>query len=203
MLSKDLLGIRILVMKKNIKKFRRILYLISNVEKRHKIITYCTLILLTALGYLLRNENKNVNVKSAILVESNLYLKEQMLLFNRSYENLPLPVWQKVKRGKYFIMQYVNPEYVKRFGHLFNYDPLAQIGKNNFELFPKKVAQEFYENDITVAITGEKLEVVGSIIGKDGKPLLGRTIKWREIRDNKDTLIYGMVKEILSNNNIK
>lgn len=197
MLSKDLLGIRILVMKKNIKKFRRILYLISNVEKRHKIITYCTLILLTALGYLLRNENKNVNVKSAILVESNLYLKEQMLLFNRSYENLPLPVWQKVKRGKYFIMQYVNPEYVKRFGHLFNYDPLAQIGKNNFELFPKKVAQEFYENDITVAIIGDKLEVIGSIIGKDGKPLFAKTIKWREIINNKDTLIYGMVKEFI------
>ena len=188
-------------MKKIVNKFKRILFLISNLEKRHKLITYVSLLLLTVLGYLLRNENKNVNVKSAILEESNLYLKEQMLIFNRSYENLPLPVWQKVKRGKYFIMQYVNPEYVNSFGHLFNYDPLAQIGKNNFELFPKKYAQEFYENDITVAVTGKKLEIEGSVIGKDGKPLLGRTIKWREIRDNKDTLIYGMVKEFLPNKN--
>lgn len=184
-------------MKKITLKLRKLLYFISNLEKRHKIMTYGALLLLTMLGYLLRSENKNVNVITATLKENNLHLKERMLYFNRSYENFPLPVWQKVKRGNHFIIQYVNPEYVKRFGHMFNYDPLAQIGKNNFELFPEKYAQDFYEKDISVAIIGDKLEVIGSIIGKDGKPLFAKTIKWREIINNKDTLIYGMVKEFI------
>lgn len=184
-------------MKKISKKIRRILFFISNLEKRHKIITYCTLLLLTILGYLLRSENKDVNVETATLVEKNLHLKGNMLIFNSSYENLPLPVWQKVKRGNHFILQYVNPVYVENFGHLINYSQFEVIGKNNFEIFPKKLAQSYYEGDVAVAITGKEIESFYYPLDKNGKLIKIKVLKWRKIRDNKDTLIYGIIKEIL------
>ncbi len=120
-----------------------------------------------------------------------------MVIFNRNYEGFPLPVWQKVKRGDEFIMQYINPEYVVHFGHTFNNNQYEGIGKNNFDLFPPKIAQVFYENDIAVSITGESLETIENFIDKDGNLQKLEVIKWRSIKDNNDTLVYGMVKRII------
>ena len=180
-------------------KSKQVLFRVSNLEKKHKIITYCSLLFLTASTYFLRTENQQVKIDYARLQEKSKGLKHNMIIFNRNYEDFPLPVWQKVKRGGKFIIQYINPEYVNNFGHTFNYDQYALIGKNNFEIFPKKIAQIYYENDIAVAITGIEVESLEKGLDKFGKILNLKVIKWREIKDNKDTLIYGMVKEILPN----
>ena len=45
-------------MKKLTLKLRKLLYFISNIEKRHKMMTYGALLLLTMLGYLLRKSLK-------------------------------------------------------------------------------------------------------------------------------------------------
>ena len=120
-----------------------------------------------------------------------------MVIFNRSYEVFPLPVWQKVKRGNEFIMQYVNPTYLDYVGNQENDDIYDFIGKNNFELFPKHIAQIYYENDVAVSITGNKLETTEKFTENDGTTVKLKILKWREIKENKDTLIYGMIKEII------
>lgn len=91
-------------MKRIITKSRKILFSVSNLEKRYKVITYSSLIILTVIGYFLRTENKIVNIESAILTEKNFHLRGDMVVFNRSYENLLIPVWQKVKRGNRFVL---------------------------------------------------------------------------------------------------
>lgn len=179
-------------------KSKKVLFTLSKLEKKHKIITYGSLLFLTLSTYFLRTENQDIKIDYAMLEERNTNLKQNMIIFNRNYENFPLPVWQKVKRGKEFIMQYVNPEYVNQFGHLWNNDQYASIGKNNFELFPKHIAKSYYENDIVVSITGNERESIEEAISKNGNSIQLKVIKWREIKDNKDTLVYGMMKEILS-----
>ena len=82
-------------------------------------------------------------------------------------------------------------------GHDFNNNEYEIMGKNDFELFPKNIAQLYYENDIAVSITGEDLNVVENIVDKHGNIRKAKVIKWRYIKDNKDTLIYGMIKELL------
>ncbi|MDD7913461.1 hypothetical protein [Polaribacter ponticola] len=185
-------------MKRIITKSRKILFSVSNLEKRHKVITYSSLIILTVIGYFLRTENKIVNIESAILTEKNFHLRGDMVVFNRSYENLPIPVWQKVKRGNRFVLQYVNPNYVNNFGHLINNNQFEVIGKSNFEAFTGNIAQSYYESDVAVAITGKTLESFHASVDKDGKLIKIKVLKWREIRDNKDTLVFGIIKEILS-----
>lgn len=178
-------------------KSKQILFVFSDLEKKHKIITYASLLFLTISTYFLRTENENVKIESATLKEKNIGLIQNLIIFNRTYEGFPLPIWQKVKRGDKFIMNYINPEFLKMIGHDFDNNEYEIMGKNDFELFPQNIAQLYYENDIAVSITGEDLNVVENIIDKDGNIRKAKVIKWRYIKDNKDTLIYGMVKEFL------
>lgn len=178
-------------------KSKQILFVFSDIEKKHKIITYASLLFLTISTYFLRSENENVKIESATLKEKNIGLIQNLIIFNRTYEGFPLPIWQKVKRGDKFIMNYINPEFLKMVGHDFNNNEYEIMGKNDFELFPQNIAQLYYENDIAVSITGEDLNVVENIIDKNGNIRKAKVIKWRYIKDNKDTLIYGMVKEFL------
>jgi len=179
------------------KRSRNFLFIVSNLEKKHKVITYVSLLFLTVSTYFLRTENQKVKIDFATLKERNESLIRNMVIFNRNYENFPQPVWQKIKQGNEFIMKYVNPEYVNRIGHLFNYDKYEQIGKNNFENFGPIYGQKYHEKDMSVSITGKELETIEETIDKDGKLIYVKSIKWRDINDNKDTLVYGMIKEFI------
>ena len=178
-------------------KSKNLILKITSLEKKRKIIANASLLLLTVSTYFLRSENQEVKIKHATLQEKSAHIKQNMIIFNSNYEDFPLPVWQKVKRGGEFVIQYINPVYVDKFGHIFNNDRYSLIGKNNFEIFPKKIAQRYYENDVAVAITGNKIENIEESISKDGRMIKLKVMKWRDIKDEKDTLIYGMVKEIL------
>jgi len=184
-------------MKKLGARSRKLLFKVSNLEKKHKVITYASLLFLTVSTYFLRTENQNIKIDFAALQERSKNLKQNMIIFNRSYEGFPLPVWQKVKRGDKFLMQYINPKYTELFGHDFDYSQYNIMGKSNFDLFPEKIAQMYYENDIAVAITGQKIEETEYFTDATGKKLELKVIKWRDIKDKKDTLVYGMVKEII------
>lgn len=179
------------------KRSRNFLFIVSNLEKKHKVITYVSLLFLTVSIYFLRTENQKIKIDFATLKERNESLTRNMVIFNRNYENFPQPVWQKIKQGNEFIMKYVNPEYVNRIGHLFNYDKYEQICKNNFENFGPIYGQKYNEKDMSVSITGKELETIEETIDKDGKLIYVKSIKWRDINDNKDTLVYGMIKEFI------
>lgn len=179
-------------------KSQQILSVVSNLEKKHKIITYVSLLFLTVSTYFLRSENQNVKIEYATIKERNLNLQKNMVIYNRSYEDFPLPVWQKVKRGDKFIIQYINPTYIQWFGQNFNYDRYNVIGKTNFEVFPKKIAQLFYEHDVAVAITGDVISDIENQTDIDGKNIKISVLKWRSIRNEKDTLVYGMVRVVLN-----
>ena len=176
---------------------KKVLFIISDLERKHKLITYVSLLFLTISTYFLRTENEDMKVKYASMEERNINLKRNMVLYNRNYEEFPLPVWQKVKRGDKFIIQYVNPVYVTFFGKDFSFDKYQIIGKDNFDLFPKRLAQMYYENDIAVSVFGERLESIEEFEDSSGKRVKLKAVKWRDVKDSKDTLVYGMVKEIL------
>ena len=148
-------------------------------------------------------ENQDVKIEFATIKERNSNLIQNMVIYNRSYENFPLPVWQKVKRGDHFVFQYANEHFVEHFGHNFTYDKYQIIGKNNFQIFPKNNAQVYYESDIAVSLTGDEIEGIYTSLDKKGDIVTTRVLKWREIKDQKDTLVYGIIKEIISVEKVK
>jgi hypothetical protein len=176
---------------------QKLILKINAVEKKYRrLFFYTPLLTLLITSYLLRKEVVELHAKVAQLEERNLFLVSNMIIFNRNYEEFPLPVWQKVKRGNQFIMQYINPAYVDAFGHQFGFNQYNLIGKTNFDIFPQKFAQQYYENDVAVAVTGLPLELTEYSKDTTNGILHLEVLKWRDIKDNKDTLVYGLVKKI-------
>lgn len=190
-------------MKKSNKKKVNILAIVSGLEKKHKIITYSSLLFLTVSTYFVRTENQRIKIDFNSLKEVNKGLENNMVIFNRSFENFPMPVWQKIKKGDKFIMKYFNPEYIKKFGHLFNYDQYEQIGKDNIENFGETYGKLYDKNDLEVAKKGINIETVEETVDEFNKPMFVKNIKWRVIDDNNDTLVYGMIKKFLTEEDLK
>ena len=137
-------------------KFKIFFDKIVLIQKKYKIISNGSLLVLFITVNSLRIKNEDIlldfnNTKQELIKTKSevRFLKANVISYNRSLENFPFPIWQKKKVGAQFIIQYVNPEYVKTFGHLFGNDVYNVIGKNNFQLgYPTAIAQNFYENDI-------------------------------------------------------
>ena len=188
------------------KEKKKILTIIWDLERKFKVFTYAGLIFLSIKTFNigvkydnLSEKHTELKVSFASLEQFNASLVANMVIYNRTFEDFPLPVWGKVKRNGRFTLQYINPEYEKIFGHLFDYDRYTVFGKNNFEIFKNnpKIAQVYYENDITVSITGKPLESIEYSKDSLGVLMTLKVLKWRSIKDNKDTIIYGMVKDVI------
>ena len=164
-----------------------------------RMLTYLTLSWLTFSNFSLQAEVRELQAKNEQLTKvfteaivENESLKGDMILFNRSFETFPIPTWQKVKRGDEFIMQYANPAYVLTYGHEFNYNRFAYIGKTDFDIHPVQIAKKYYKWDKIVALSGEPIFASETATDTLGNIFSIRVLKWREI-DRKDTLVYGMV----------
>jgi hypothetical protein len=140
----------------------------------------------------LRQKNEGLVARVARLETLNATLVSNMILYNRSFESFPMPIFQKLKRGNRFIAQYFNPAYVDLLGHNFEYDRYRYIGKSDYDYYPKRVADLYYNYDISVAFTGIPMKVKVAIKDSMQNKVNVEVMKWRQIRE-KDTLIYGMI----------
>ena len=182
-----------------IDKLKEIADKVSKIEKRYKIITYGSLAFLTFTTNSLRVKVKESDIALATLKQKNEGLKENMIIYNRTFEEVPLAIWSKVKRGDYFPLQYLNPQYTKEFGHLYDNNRLNVIGKNNYQMLPNnyEIADEYNRNDMYVAITGNAINVTEYSVDSLGKKLDLKVWKWRDIIGKKDTIVFGMVTKII------
>ena len=91
---------------------------------------------------------------------------EQLLrgneLFLRAFmENSPTIAWCKDEEGRYV---FLNPHYERHFGVT-----LADcLGKTDFEVWPKTIAEEFRKNDLAVLAAGKPIDFVESALNPDG-----------------------------------
>lgn len=181
-----------------VKKLIIIFKQLKSFEKKNQIGTTATLIFLSISVYYLRadndflkSESKRFEIELVSVKEQKKSLMAAMILYNRSFKEYPDPIWQKVKRGNEFILQYANPKYIDVFGHIFGYNIYNVIGKNNFELgYPKDIAQLYFDYDMEVALTGKVLKDIEFYPDSVGIIRKLTIKKWRDIRD-RDTLIYG------------
>ena len=180
-------------------RLKKFLSAAVNFAIKYRVFTYSGLIFLGAKSYLqneelfiLRQDVTELREINADYEKMVSNLKGDLVMVNRSYEDFPLPIWHKVKRGNSYIMQHVNHAYVDMFGHIFNYDKYYYPGKTDFHIYPYHIARNYYVYDSLVAITGETLDVPEVFIDKDSTSRAIRVLKWRQVIGN-DTLVYGTV----------
>lgn len=163
-----------------------------DVCQKYRLFTYIPILVLSISSFSLRQKNEVLVHRVARLETLNETLVSNMILYNRGFESFPMPIFQKLKRGNRFIAQYFNPAYVRLMGHNFSYNRYAYIGKTDYEYYPKRMADLYYNYDVSVAFTGVPMKIAIVIKDSSDTELNVDVMKWRQIRE-KDTLIYGMI----------
>jgi len=167
--------------------------------KKWRLLTYGGLALLTysnanlrSSHITMRNDYNDLKTEFAVLQETNQELLRDMVLYNRSYEEFPLPIWQKVKRDMDFIAQYFNPAYEVEFFTPLGFTRFEKMGETDFDNFDYKTALIYYNRDLQMAIDGGSKLFSETYLDSQNVRKKVNVLKWRVI-ERKDTLIYGMV----------
>ncbi|MAX71787.1 MAG: hypothetical protein CMC76_11945 [Flavobacteriaceae bacterium] len=173
---------------------RRKIVAIKRFFNRYKtVLTYFGLITLTISNIFLRRDVIELELELQNIKNENQSLIADMVYFNRSFEDFPLPVWQKVKRDGKFVMQYVNKAYYERYLIPRGLDRYDYMGSTDFDIYDYKTATIFYARDLSLAIDGDWKRFDESILDAETSERIKLDVfKWRII-ERKDTLIYGMV----------
>ncbi|MFK7747619.1 MAG: hypothetical protein AB8B65_04465 [Kordia sp.] len=165
---------------------------ILEIIKKYRLFTYVPILVLTVSSFSLRKKNEGLVQRVARLETLNETLVSNMILYNRNFETFPVPIFQKLKRGNEFIVQYFNPAYVNLLGHNFEYNRFLYMGKTDYDYYPKRIADLYHNYDVSVAFTGVAMKIKVVIKDSLDNNLNVEVLKWRQIRE-RDTLIYGMI----------
>ena len=69
--------------------------------------------------------------------------------------------WCKDEEGRYV---FLSPHYERHFGVTL----ADRLGKTDFELWPKTIAEEYRKNDLAVLAAGKSIDFVESAVNPDG-----------------------------------
>ena len=133
----------------------------------------------------LKSENKDLK----LAIES---LLENMVDYNRSFEDFDLEVFNKVKKKDTYISNYYNLAYESAHFTPKGSNRYANMGKTDFDNVPKWMAALWFRSDSIVAVTGKSNVYTEPYFHpKTQKITWGNFYKWRRLA-NTDTLIYGL-----------
>lgn len=132
----------------------------------------------------IETELANLRLSNAELSTENLMLKNTITLLSSSNDDLPFPKWVK---NSNFVMLKANKLYEKVFLEPQGLSLINYIGKTDYEVYPKHLADEYRENDLEVFNTGEVYTGVEDVVafGKHEKWFI---IKYRWKASNGITL---------------
>ena len=139
----------------------------------------------------LKNEIADVRVENNVL-------KEQVMDCFRTFNDIPTPIWSKLKIGEDgYLMLRVNDTYYFVVMKPMGYGRTSYVGKKDDDIYTKEIAKLFRTEDDFVAITGDTLVTLNRL--RDSVNNLNKDfiiIKWRKIEKNKDTLILGQAIDV-------
>ena len=142
------------------------------------------------------NKDKLIDEMAVVNIENNV-LRTQVLDCFRTFNDIPAPIWSKLKVGKNgYIMLRVNDNYFISIMSNMGYKRTAYIGKHDDEIYTKEIAEVFKKEDSLVAATGKPLITLNRL--NDSTKNLNRdliVLKWRKI-ERKDTLILGQAIDV-------
>lgn len=125
--------------------------------------------------------SKELERKIARLEEENKHLRSESHLLHAILDNAPVLISAKDPQGN---VLFTNP----RFAVLNGPAPEDYIGRNVFELFPKDIAKQLWENDLNAQQSEVPIEAEEHVQHRDGDMHVYHTTKFR-LLDDTNTLI--------------
>lgn len=88
--------------------------------------------------------------------------------------SIPLPMWMKNQFG---VVDFLNDEYVDTFLKPLGKEKNDYVGKTDFDVWPKAIAEEYRKHDMKVLRTGKVFNSRETVTGP-----LGQKTKWRVMK---------------------
>ncbi|MHC4399157.1 MAG: ABC transporter substrate-binding protein [Planctomycetota bacterium] len=118
----------------------------------------------------LERANANLQREVAERKQAEQTLRESEAVYLSLVESLPLNVLRKDLEGR---VVFGNQRYCETLGH-----PLHElVGKTDFDLFPRGLAEKYRSDDATVIATGEVMEIIEEHVKPDGEMIYVQVLK--------------------------
>tara|TARA_Y100000034_G_scaffold29728_1_gene36141 strand:+ start:20233 stop:20865 length:633 start_codon:yes stop_codon:yes gene_type:complete len=117
-------------------------------------------------------------------------LKHQLIIFESSHIDIPLPCWLKDTSGK---VVFLNKEYESTFLIPRGYTTEDYIGKNDFAVWDEESARGMIKNDKEVVRTKRSCKSIEQLIDADGEVLYVEVLKYPRKFKNTVVGIGGLV----------
>lgn len=171
--------------RKDVKEFR--VWFVKN----SKFIAFFPVLYLTLSNLYLEDKLQDTEQDNKRLSKEVILFKEQSIGVFRSFDDLPEPVWSKLKSEMAFIMLRTNEAYYTEILKKLKLSRNAYIGSQDSDIYPPHIAEKFYKEDSFVAISGSRLYTIDSFNDSLGGVKTLLVLKWRKI-ERKDTIVMGM-----------
>lgn len=120
-----------------------------------------------------------VTLRERTLAERKLRDSER--LYQSLVDTLPLHIFRKDNDGRFVFAN-------RFFCENMNYTPAQLLGKNDFDLFPKDLAEKYQKDDLFVKENGGVFEVIEDILDASGRSSSVHVLK-TQVRDADGTLL--------------
>lgn len=117
-------------------------------------------------------------------------LRHQLLMFESSHTDIPLPIWMKDTEGK---MIFLNDHYEDMFLLPRGYTIHDYIGKNDYAVWSPEIAKAFISNDKQVIRTKKFVRKIEAIEDATGKIYYADLLKYPRKLQNKVIGISGII----------
>ncbi|MFS4469104.1 PAS domain-containing protein [Maribacter sp. 2210JD10-5] len=145
----------------------------------------------------LRNEVKEIRKDLTEAKLENQQLRNQLMIFESSNTDVPLPIWLKDTDGK---MLFVNPEYERALLNPIGKSSEDYIGKTDVDVWGEETGKQFQAHDKKVMRSKKPMEFVERWKGMNGAEYEGRIIKYPRFLNRTVIGIGGIVvdfKEVM------
>jgi len=143
---------------------------------------------------LLRDEVRQLKIYNANKRDEVTTLRNQLMIFESSHSDIPIPVWLKDTRGR---MLFLNKEYENIILNPIGKKAGDYIGQLDTAIWDKETSMKFIEHDREVMKKKRPIEFSEDWIGANGVRFQGRVIKYPRFLNGKTVIgVGGIIIEI-------
>lgn len=138
-------------------------------------------------------ELRRLREKEAEQAKEISSLRNQLMLFESSHIDIPLPMWLKDNKGK---MVFFNEYYEDMFLISRGYTRNDYLGNDDFSVWSEEIAKAFISNDEEVIRTKKHIRKIEKLEDKNGEPYYAEILKYPR-KFNRDVIgISGIILRI-------
>lgn len=122
-------------------------------------------------------------------------LRTQLMIFEGSHLDLPLPMWMKDVNGE---MIFLNDHYEEEFLIPRGYSTVDYVGKNDYSVWPDAIAKAFVSHDKETIKRRQSRRYIEILEDSKGEKVFAEVLKYPRMLDNRIIGISGIVLRVSS-----